>query len=308
MSDDEFVRCPECGNLNIKGTEKCVFCGAELPKVEGAAEKVETFKCPGCNTELPVTVETCPICGWSKEAEEAVKTQKGKEETPAVDETASIGIPTPSQTVETPPPAPGVPSISTPSETEIKEEPSIPVFLEQEVVEEEVEEKEEQVERKKSVVLLITFVGLVILLHFGINQLIGWVSISILDPNLKIFPTLGNNINEYIQVNTLSVIFQIVLAILVGFFFRKIILWYSPEKKKIYGTFVLLMVVDIIVNVAAAGILILLLSPKDILFTYLAGGVFEYLVVMVITLGIPYIVGAFAMYPRIHKILFPKRA
>ena len=38
---EEFVRCPECGNLNIKGTSKCVFCDADISDAEVVTHEVE---------------------------------------------------------------------------------------------------------------------------------------------------------------------------------------------------------------------------------------------------------------------------
>lgn len=308
MSDEEFVRCSECGNLNIKGTTKCVFCGAELPEIEGVTERVETFRCPSCNSELPITVSTCPICGWSKEAEAMMKEQEAEtpRDLPSSD-VPSPAVPSPSA------PLPEVPSTEIPSsppppavQEEAKEEPSMPAFFEkEEELVEEVEEEKPKI-KTKSGVLFATIVGAIILAHYCINNLIGWVSIKITDPNLEIYPKMGSNIENYIQINALSFFLQIIATILVGFAFSKTIGWYKPNERKPLKTLILLIVVDILVNIIGAAGLVLILSPKDILFTYLVGGVFEYLIFCISTLFIPYIIGAYMFYHHINKALFPK--
>ncbi len=59
---EEFVRCSECGNLNIQGSTRCVFCDNPIIKEEAEALKEELPVIPSAPT-----VEGIPAPGDSQE-------------------------------------------------------------------------------------------------------------------------------------------------------------------------------------------------------------------------------------------------
>ncbi|GAI75804.1 unnamed protein product, partial [marine sediment metagenome] len=47
---------------------KTEYITRDNSKVSIDQKEIETFPCPGCKSELPTTVASCPICGWVNEA------------------------------------------------------------------------------------------------------------------------------------------------------------------------------------------------------------------------------------------------
>ena len=75
-----LIKCPNCGEEISDKAEKCVHCGAELPKPE---PEPEVLICEECGTILNDTDEICPRCGCpvtrpsaANEEEEEAKPQK----------------------------------------------------------------------------------------------------------------------------------------------------------------------------------------------------------------------------------------
>lgn len=280
MSED-FVRCPNCGNLNIIGTTQCVFCDTELPDT-GDAEKreIETFPCPGCKSELPTTVASCPICGW---VNEAVKD--------AVEE--------PSITSDIP---------------EVGSMPELPVIP----VEETLEKKEEAAidEEKPSWTFgRITVLSLIIigfsLAHYGLNILLSLVSIDVINNNVQLYPNISEPLSDYINFNPLSILLNIVLLILVGYFISKIARKYFESERSVIYFIVVIIFVDIFINCGASALLIYVLhvtdSLGDLLLIYLVGALFIFLVFCVMTLFVPLIAGAFRFFKGIDRIFYPRK-
>lgn len=280
MSED-FVRCPNCGNLNIIGTNQCVFCDTELPDT-GDAERgeIETFPCPGCKSELPTTVASCPICGWINEA---VK-----------------------DAVEEPSRTPDIPEVSS--------IPELPIIPDEEIVE---KKKEAVIDEEKPswtfgriTVLSLIIVGLS-LAHYGLNILLSFVSIDVVNSNVQLYPNISEPLSNYIHFNPLSILLNVILLILVGYFISKIARKYFESEKNIIYFIALIVFVDIIINCGASALLIYILyvtgSLGDVLLIYFVGALFIFVVFSVMTLFLPLIAGSFRFYKGIDRIFYPRK-
>ena len=292
---DEFIRCPECGNLNIPGTEKCVFCGAELPKIEGLTEKVETYQCPNCKTELPITATKCPICGWSKEAEEEAESV-----TPPEPSVPQPGVPSPG--------GPPVPTVPTPKDEEA-EAPSVEVSMPEvpEISEKIAGRALEETEVKKCskfvTGLLIVFLAIV---QYGLNFLIGWVSISILDPNIQLYPTISPNLSQIVSINELAILLHFLFGILIGYVIFNIVKSRIRTNRQILWFWGIVLII-LLINIGITALIISVFMPRNILFTYIVFSTAIYLITYIITLFTPNIIGAFLLYESIHKLLIDKK-
>ena len=293
---DEFIRCPECGNLNIPGTDKCVFCGAELPKIEGQTEEVETFLCPGCKTELPVTATKCPICGWSKEAEEEQK------ESIEVSEQPSVPTPVPTPGAETPP----VPSIPTPSQEQVTmpETPELPEII----TAPKEKQREIVVATKKSVAVTIFIIFGLSILQYGLNFLIGWVSIDVLDPNIELYPTISPNIPEMVSINELAMLLHFLFGVFIGFLVARTVKRRMSKSENQVVWFWTIILSIILVNIGITALIIGILMPRNILFVYITFSTAIYLISSIITLFIPNVIGGFLLYENLNNIFFGKSA
>lgn len=270
MSED-FVRCPNCGNLNIIGTKQCVFCDTELPDAgDTETREIETFPCPGCKTELPTTIASCPTCGWVNEAVKDVV------EEPSVPELPTI---------------PDVETVEKKKEAVIEEEKPSWTF-------------------GRITVLSLIIVGFS-LVHYGLNILLSFVSIDVTNSNVQLYPNISEPLSNYIHFNALSILLNIVLLILVGYFIGKIARNYFESKKSIIYFIVLTVFVDILINCGASALLIYLLyvtgSLGDILLIYLVGALFIFVVFSVMTLFVPLISGSFRLYRGIDRIFYPRK-
>ena len=282
MSDD-FVRCPNCGNLNIIGTKQCVFCDTELPDTGDAeTREIETFPCPGCKTELPTTIASCPTCGWvNKDVKDAVE-EPSKPVTPDTPEESSM--------------------------------PELPIIPDVEIVE---KKKEEVIDEEKPswtfgkiTVLSLIIVGLS-LAHYGLNILLSFVSINVINNNVQLYPNISEPLSNYINFNPLSILLNIVLLILVGYFISKIARKYFESEKSIIYFIVLIVFVDILINCGAAALIIYVehatKSIGNILFVYLVGASFIFVVFSVMTLFVPLMAGSFHLYKGIDRIFYPRK-
>ncbi len=282
MSED-FVRCPNCGNLNIIGTSQCVFCDTELPDTGDTERKeIETFPCPGCKSELPTTVASCPICGWVNEDVKDVVEKPTKPVTTDISEVGSM--------------------------------PELPTIPDAEVVE---EKKEEVIDEEKPswtfgriTVLSLIIVGLS-LAHYGLNILLSFVSIDVINSNVQLYPNISEPLSNYIQFNPLSILLNIVLLILVGYFIGKIARIYFESERSIIYFIILIVFVDILINCGASALLIYVLyvtgSLGDLLLIYLVGALFIFVVFSVMTLFVPLIAGSFRLYRGIDQIFYPRK-
>ncbi len=68
---EEFIRCKECGNLNIQGSKRCVFCNYEFEKESNEPEEVEVQG----DTSVP-SVETIPSPSDIKKESEKISLPK----------------------------------------------------------------------------------------------------------------------------------------------------------------------------------------------------------------------------------------
>ncbi len=326
MSENEdFVRCPQCGNLNIRGTEKCIFCGAELEVTEEDRQaNIETFVCPNCGTTLPVSANSCPICGWSKDAK-AVSGEEGP-----TDKGESLGVPqvgVPSPVVPTKEPStPPVPeAVSVPEIKSTKEEEttsdSQPVMPESLMKMEEQEktisdkklkkkgvELEEVKERSSSLFVLI-FVLLSVLIgtfHYGIDFVISLATIKVQDPNIQLIP-LTQSLEGKIDINALSIYLGVIVTILIGYSASFIIRKRYSESTRILLLLGVFVFVDMIMHLVMTTILTFAIRPQDILFSKIAGATMIFIVTNLITLFMPFVIGGYWGYKALDKIYFPKK-
>jgi hypothetical protein len=262
---EEFVRCPECGNLNIQGTSKCVFCDADVSEAEVVTHEVEA---------PPEVAETQP-------AEIPVpSTQTDKD---IEDESVA-------------PKLPDFDKIDTPTEEKRRTSEDIsitdPVGKEYGLI---------------SKLLFISFFTIIVsIFHYGINFLIGLASIEITDQNLDIIP-FPTNIIDYLNIRGVSILLCIPFAILAGYVLGKIVRRYTTDKKSTIIWVSIAYALDVILNVVYAVALIFITKAwdeKDILFTWIAGSTFIFVLTLVITLFIPMISGSFLIFKNIDKMFF----
>ncbi len=257
---EEFVRCENCGNLNIVGTKKCVFCDTEIAET---AEKIKD---------------------------------------PEVQAAEALGVPS-------------VPEV--PSEPEEKKEMALPKIPDVEPVKEKKTKKieiKEGVELKYSIGKKIIFISLlaicVSIIHYGINFLLSFLSIKISDPDINLYPSIPINLEDSMEINAVSILVGFIFAILIGYLFGKIVRKYTSNKKGIRYWITYAIVLDVIINVAAAIVLIIVTNAafvNDLLFIYLSGAVFIFLIFSLITLFIPILTGSFLIFNQIDRIFFPRK-
>ncbi|OLS30184.1 MAG: hypothetical protein HeimAB125_20160 [Candidatus Heimdallarchaeota archaeon AB_125] len=263
---EEFVRCPECGNLNIKGTSKCVFCDTDVTEAEVVTHEVEAppeiaesqpVEIPEVSTQIPEEVEEVLTSPKLPDFDKIEKTEEKKEKRTVKD----ISI----------------------SDVGSKEHSFI------------------------SKLLFISFFTLIVsILHYSINFLIALASIEIIDQNLEIIP-LPVNLMDYLQIRSVSLLLCIPFAILVGYVLGKIVRKYTSDKKSTRIWIAIAYALDVVLNIVYAVVLVFItnaLDEKDILFTWITGAVFIFVVTLVITLFIPMISGSFLFFKNIDKIFF----
>ncbi len=272
MSDEEFVRCTNCGNLNIKGNKHCIFCDTDL-------------------SDAPISTEDA-----SPEALAAAPSVK-------VDETPTE----PSTPEEETIPIPKVPSVD---ELETKEDAKAKEKKEEEekIIAEKVDRT--QFSTAKKFLFVTIFSLLVAIVHYALNLLISYIAIDFNDPNIQI-PPIPSNLNSLVEINSLSVILGVIFAIIVGYFIGKIVRTYSANKSELIRWTVYAIFFDVVVNFGLAIILMVITDAigllRDILYVYLAGSAIIFAVVSLVSLFIPMLSGTFIFYNQIDKILFPRK-
>ncbi|MFW9852089.1 MAG: hypothetical protein ACFFDS_04055 [Candidatus Thorarchaeota archaeon] len=257
---EEFVRCENCGNLNIVGTKKCVFCDTEITET---AEKIKD---------------------------------------PEVQAAEALGVPS-------------VPEV--PSEPKEKKEidlPEVPKAKPAEDKKARKKEIKESVEPDYSIGKKIIFISLlaicVSIIHYGINFLLSFLSIKISDPDINLYPGIPINLEDTMEINAVSILVGFIFAILIGYLFGKIVRRYTSDKKGIRFWVAYAITIDVIINIAAAIVLIIITNAayvNDLLFIYLSGAVFIFLIFGAITVFIPILTGSFLIFPQIDRIFFPRK-
>ena len=263
---EEFVRCPECGNINIKGTKKCVFCDTDVLEAEVVTHEVEAP--PEIAVDQPVEIPA-PI---SPEQE-------------AVEEVSS-------------PKLPDFDKIDKPI-TKKKERKDILIL--------DSAEKKYNFGQKLLFISLLTV--LVSLIHYALNFLIALASIDIIDQNLNIIP-FPENILDFLQIRGISLLLGIPFAVLIGYILGKIVRRFTSDRKSIIKWVAFSFIFDVILNVVYATVLVFItnaLDEKDILFTWITGAAFIFLMTIVITLFIPMISGSFFLFGNIDKVFFRRK-
>ncbi|MCG3220775.1 MAG: hypothetical protein H7641_05285 [Candidatus Heimdallarchaeota archaeon] len=268
---EEFDRCSNCGNLNIKGTKKCVFCDHEIAQAE--TEKEE--KIPDVK-DLP----SVPSVAGTPEAPDA----------PDVPEVESKEVALPE-----------IPEV--PKKKEKKKEKT------DEIVD-ITETKRTQFSIGRKFLFVTLFTLIISTLHYGLNLLVSFLSINFVDANFDLYPTLPSDLTTVLNINSLSIILGIPFAIFVGFFVGKVARTYSANKSGVRNWIIYALLIDVIVNCAIAVILIFATQAfenKDILLSYLSGAVIIFVFVSLISLFIPFLTGSYLVYNRVDRIFFPRK-
>ncbi|MHA2357615.1 MAG: hypothetical protein ACXABK_02455 [Candidatus Heimdallarchaeaceae archaeon] len=266
---EEFVRCPNCGNLNIKGTTKCVFCDTEISEITETVpeEVVDRKDIPG----LPEIPGIPPVPEVKEEGEE----------------------------------------VALPKVPEVKEEKPKKKPKDEKIAEiKQTERMNYSIIRK---FLLITlFVLLVSAIHYGLNFLVSFLSIDISNPNFDLFASFPATLGNFIEVNAVSFILGIPIAIIVGYFIGKISRTYSANKKAANAWISYAILFDVIINVGLSVALFFVIdsitnAEADIILTYIAGAAVIFLLVNVFSLFIPVITGSHLVYTWIDKKFFARQ-
>ena len=268
---EEFDRCSNCGNLNIKGTKKCVFCDYEIAQAE--TEKEE--KIPDVK-DLP----SVPSVSAAPEVPE----------TPAVPEVESEE--------DALPDIPEVPKKK--EKKKVKTEEIVDI----------TDTKRIQFSIGKKFLFVTLFTLLISTIHYGLNLLVSFLSINFIDADFDLYPTLPSDLTTVLNINSLSIILGIPFAIFVGFFVGKVARTYSANKSGIRNWIIYAIFIDVIVNCALAVILIFATQAfenKDILLSYLSGAAIIFAFVSLISLFIPLLAGSYLVYNRVDRIFFPKK-
>lgn len=265
---EEFVRCPECGNINIKGTKKCVFCDTDILEAEVVAHEVEAPPeiAVAPPVEIPATI--------SPELE-------------SVEEASS-------------PKLPDFDKIDKPIAKKKKtREKDILV----------IDSAEKKYNFGQKLLFISLFTVLVSLIHYTLNFLIALASIDIIDQNLNIIP-FPANILDFLQIRSISLLLGIPFAVLIGYVLGKIVRKFTSDKKSTMKWVAFSFILDVVLNITYAVVLVIItnaLDEKDILFTWITGAVFIFLITIVITLFIPMISGSFFLFGNIDKVFFRRK-
>ena len=275
MSNEEFVRCTNCGNLNIKGTALCIFCDTDL-------------------ADAPISTEEA-----SPEALESAATVP-KEAVPEVKEVPSE--------VEESIPVPKIPGVD---DLEAKDDEA-PKKKKEIIEEEDVKVKVDRTQKPFGIKLLfITLFGFLISIgHYALNLLTAYVSIDVTDPNIQV-PPIPGNLSSLVKINTLSVILGVFFAVFISYLLGKIIHIYSKKKSALIKWAIYVIFLDIVVNCGLAIGLIALTNALgvlyDILYIFLAGSFIIFALFSLVSLFIPMISGTFLLYNQLDKLFFPKK-
>ncbi len=275
MSNEEFVRCTNCGNLNIKGTALCIFCDNDLADAPISTEEAS-----------PEALESAPSVP--------------KEAVPEVKEATEV------QTEDTIP-IPKIPGVDDLDEKDEKKPKKEEVEAE---VETKVKVDRTQNSFGKKLVFITLFTFLISLVHYALNLLTAYVSIDFTDPNIQV-PPIPSNLSTLVNISALSVILGVFFAIVISYLLGKIVHIYSDKKSAIIKWSIYAIFLDIVVNAGLAIGLIALTDALgvlyDILYVFLAGSFIIFAFISLVSLFIPMISGTFLLYVQIDKIFFPRK-
>lgn len=266
---EEFVRCPECGNINIKGTKKCIFCDADVLEAEVVTQEVEAP--PEIAVAPPVEVPA-PISPELESVEEEVSSPK----LPDFDK------------IDKP--------VAKKKKTKEKD-----ILI--------IDSAEKKYNFGQKLLFISLFTVVVSLIHYALNFLIALASIDITDQNLNIIP-FPANILDFLQIRGISLLLGIPFAVLIGYVLGKIVRKFTSDKKSTMKWVAFSFILDVVLNITYAVVLVILtnaLDEKDILFTWITGAVFIFLIIIVITLFIPMISGSFFLFGNIDKVFFRRK-
>jgi len=268
---EEFDRCSNCGNLNIKGTKKCVFCDHQLAPEEAIEEEKEP------------DVKDLPSV-------------------PSVPSTPDIPAPPETPVAETKEEVlPEIPDV--PEKKEKKKKKT------EEVVDAR-ESKRTQFSIGKKILFVTFFTLIISILHYGLNLLVSFLAVKFTDADFDLYPTFPTDLGAVLNINALSIILGVPFAILVGFFVGKTARTYSANKSGIRNWIIYAILLDVIINCALAVILIFAtqaFNNKDVLLSYLSGAAIIFIFVSIISLFIPMLTGSYLIYNRVDRIFFPKK-
>ncbi|MCG3226905.1 MAG: hypothetical protein H7645_08295 [Candidatus Heimdallarchaeota archaeon] len=271
---EEFDRCSNCGNLNIKGTKKCVFCDFEIAQAETEKEeKIQDVK------DLP-SVPSVPSVTATPEVPDS----------PDVPEVESKEVALPE--------IPEAPKKKEKKKAKTDEIVDI------------TETKQIQFSIGRKFLFVTLFTLIISTLHYGLNLLISFLSINFIDADFDLYPTFPSDLTTVLNINSLSIILGIPFAIFVGFFVGKVARTYSTNKSGIRNWIIYAIFIDVIVNCAIAVILIFATQAfenRDILLSYLSGAVIIFAFVSLISLFIPFLAGSYLVYNRVDRIFFPRK-
>ncbi|MHA2255200.1 MAG: hypothetical protein ACXAAM_03930 [Candidatus Heimdallarchaeaceae archaeon] len=268
---EEFDRCSNCGNLNIKGTKKCVFCDFEITQTE--TEKEE--KIPDVK-DLP----SVPSVSAAPEVPETPDAPEVESEEVAL---------------------PDIPEVPKKKEKKkVKTDEIVDI----------TDTKQTQFSIRRKFLFVTLFTLLISTLHYGLNLLVSFLSINFTDADFDLYPTLPSDLTTVLNINSLSIILGIPFAIFVGFFVGKVARTYSSNKSGIRNWIIYAIIIDVIVNCGIAVILIFATQAfenKDILLSYLSGAVIIFAFVSLISLFIPLLTGSYLIYNKVDRIFFPRK-
>lgn len=269
---EEFDRCSNCGNLNIKGTKKCVFCDFEITQ----AETEKKGKIPEVK-DLPSVPSVTA--------------------TPEVPDTQAAPDVEPKE-------------VALPEITEVPQKKEKKKAKTEEIVD-ITETKRTQFSIGRKFLFVTLFTLIISTLHYGLNLLVSFLSINFVDANFDLYPTFPSDLTTVLNINSLSIILGIPFAIFVGFFVGKVARTYSANKSGIRNWIIYAIFIDVIVNCAIAVILIFATQAfenKDILLSYLSGAVIIFAFVSLISLFIPLLTGSYLLYNKVDSIFFPRKS
>ena len=340
MSDD-FIRCTNCGNNNLKGSKTCLFCDHKLPLVE---EKDEESKiCPSCQMSLAKDAKNCPFCGWVDESSldediaisapvptpTAIK--KDKKDTDDKDDDFS-SAPVPSLA-----PRPSLDAKEAEEDTDDKDDdfssasmpsmPSMPDIDDEEEEETKTTKEQKEIEfeekiigytslkelsTKRNISLFVGFILLASLIHYPLNILTVLASTTIL-PEIQVIDSETNrimiqeNLSQNLQISGFAFLTVIVTTLVIGFIFGKIVRRKTIDKFQIILLSCIALISIILLQTIIALILVLIISPRDIMFVQLTGAVFIFCITNVLLAFSPMYIGSYYLYNSIERMYNPKR-
>lgn len=331
MSDEDFIRCPGCGNVNIVGTKECLFCGIELPETE--EKEIETYICPNCETELPISSKICPICGREEEKEREGPVSKELPE----------GLPVPSRIPKAPgsAPVPSTKKSDTPLSTTGKDVPEIQPSINEfevpvpsttekpmrlpEIPDDETgvepsdtsrfeseykaipvkKERKKRLDTRTKFYINFSLLTLIIsLLHYVTNILAFLTSFSS-EPDLDFTIPINEQLGKSFTLGGGIFFITIPITMFIAFIMSKFIrnreyLYEKPSKKN--QCIMIFILANICCQILFAFIFVWIFDPADIPKMILLGSVFSFLIINIITVGFPFLLGTHILYDKLDLI------